>query len=69
VDMEKSNNMSQIKQNGITFTNEETIRKRAWIEKALDGVRGRFVGAEDILESNDRPSRPNLYVVDSKQSR
>jgi len=67
--MEKTNNMSRIKRSKKIFTNEDTVCKRAWIDQALAGVRGRFAGGEEGLESTERPSKPNLYVVDSSRPR
>lgn len=61
--------MSQTKHSEKTFTNLETVRKRAWIEKAIASVRGRFTGGEDGPESTDTALRPDLYVVDSDQPR
>lgn len=51
------------------FTNEHTIRRRAWIAKALDSVRGRGEGGEeDFLAAEEAPT-PHLYVVSSDDSR
>jgi len=61
--------MSENKHSDISFTNAETVRKRAWIERALDGVKGKFAGREDGIESTEKAGKPNLYVVNSKRSR
>jgi len=57
--------MSKIKHSGTEFSNEHTVRRRAWIAEALDSVRGRFDhGAEDTLTSEE-PGKPHLYVVET----
>ena len=61
--------MSKTKHSGTEFTNEHTVRRRAWIAKALDGVRGRFeYGAEDVL-SSEEAEKPHLYVVKTDDAR
>lgn len=61
--------MSETKHSEISFTNAETVRKRAWIEKALESVKSRFAGREDGIESTEKAGKPNLYVVNSNRSR
>jgi len=61
--------MSHTKHSEKTFTNAETVRKRAWIEKALASVRGRFTSGEDGSESTEAAAKPQLYVVDSNRTR
>jgi len=61
--------MSKTKHSETEFTNEQTVRRRAWIAKALEGVRGRFEqGGEDILTSEE-PAKPHLYVVKTDDAR
>ncbi len=55
--------MSKIKHSGTEFENEHTVRRRAWIAKALDSVRGRFDIGEDDNLSQEVPAKPHLYVV------
>ena len=69
MDTNKSKTMSETKHSEVTFTNAETIRKRAWIEKALASVKGRFTVGEDGSESNGKSRKPHLYVVDSNRTR
>ena len=59
--------MSKQKHSGEEFTNEHTIRRRAWIARAIEGVRGRFDTGEDDTsveapEAGESP-KPHLYVV------
>jgi len=61
--------MSDIKHSEISFTNAETVRKRAWIEKALASVKERFTGREDGIETTEKAGKPSLYVVNSNRSR
>jgi len=67
--MEKSNNMSHIKRSKKIFVNEDTVRKRAWIDKALAGVREKHTTGEEGFEPTERPSKPQLYLVDSDRPR
>ena len=61
--------MSKTKHSEITFTNTDTVRKRAWIERAIAGVKGKFTGGEDGSESIEKAGKPHLYVVDSNRTR
>ena len=65
----KSKTMSKSKHSEVTFTNAETVRKRAWIEKALASVKGRFTAGEDGSDLTEKAEKPNLYVVDSDRAR
>lgn len=61
--------MSTTKHSGTEFTNEQTVRRRAWIARALDSVRGQFDhGADDTLVSEE-PVKPHLYVVKTDDAR
>ncbi len=61
--MKKIKTMSKTKHSGSAFSNEFTLRRRAWIEKALEGVRGRNETTEDGQRFEDQSSKPHLYVV------
>jgi hypothetical protein len=61
--------MSDRKHSERSFTNAETVRKRAWIEKALASVKGRFAGGEVDIEATEQPEKPNLYLVDTDRRR
>jgi hypothetical protein len=51
--------------------NEDTIIRRAWVERALQGARRRLESGEDIVADAEpaEPSRPPLYVVGSARRR
>jgi hypothetical protein len=62
--------------------NEETLRRRAWIDRALAGVRGRLKPAElgeapvpseastaEPAEPTGEGSRPKLYLVRNSETR
>ena len=55
--------MSKIKHSKGSFTNEDTVRRRAWIEKALAGVRGNAASGEGDGSNQPKKPRPHLYVV------
>lgn len=61
--------MSDNKHIDSQFTNEATQRRRAWIEQAVDSVRGRMsAGEDDTAQLRDKAPRPALYVVGSARS-
>ncbi len=57
--------MSKQKHSDPLIKNEETLRRRAWVEQALAGVRLR--SGPDICPSDspEPPEKPRLYVVGS----
>jgi hypothetical protein len=55
--------MSKIKHSETEFTNELTVRRRAWIEKAVGSVRGRFDDGEGCDLTAEESSKSHLYVV------
>lgn len=67
--MKKIKTMSKTKHSGSGFSNESTLRRRAWIEKALAGVRGQKAGAEDGQTFENQSSKPHLYVVKTDDAR
>jgi len=60
--------MSETKHSDSIFTNEQTRNRRAWIDRALAGVRERSEPGEQARQEPPASRRPRLYVVDSKQS-
>lgn len=60
-----------MKHSSTEFANEHTVRRRAWIARALDSVRGRFDsgGAEDNLQAAEKPVKPHLYAVKTNDVR
>jgi hypothetical protein len=52
----------------LDFANEGTISRRAWIEKALAGVRSIARREEPVASDTNKPKKPHLYVVNSNQS-
>ncbi len=67
--MDKPETMSERKHSNKDFANAETVRRRAWIEKALDGVKGRFTSGEERIELREKVTKPHLYLVDSNRPR
>lgn len=61
--------MSKMKHSGPEFTNEHTVRRRAWVAKALAGVRGRFEIGEDANLVSEESAKPHLYVVKPDDAR
>ncbi|MCL4792004.1 MAG: hypothetical protein KJ040_08135 [Gammaproteobacteria bacterium] len=60
------------------FRNADTLHRRAWIDRALSGVRGRLhledegelaQAAQPPMTGGRLPVRPRLYVVRSRASR
>ncbi|MDJ0927052.1 MAG: hypothetical protein QNJ73_05300 [Gammaproteobacteria bacterium] len=61
--------MSDTKHSAPLIKNQDTLRRRAWVERALAGVRGRSSTAEDApIDQSDSP-KPKLYVVGSNRAR
>jgi hypothetical protein len=67
--MENKKTMSDRKHSDKLITNEDTVNRRAWIEKAVSVVKGKFTGGEDSANTAEQPNQPNLYVVDTKRPR
>jgi hypothetical protein len=67
--MDKSMTMSERKHSDREFSNEDTVRRRAWIEWALDSVKGRFSVGEERIEFQNKATKPHLFLVDSNCSR
>jgi len=67
--MENTKTMSDRKHSDELITNEDTVNRRAWIEKAVSVVKGKVTGGEDRANTGEQPNQPNLYVVDPKRSR
>ena len=61
--------MSEAKHSQTIITNEETRRRRAWVERALAGVRGRFAGKDVLADAPEKSPGPDLYVVGSRRPR
>lgn len=75
--------MSDNENEPTAFRNVDTLHRRAWIDRALSGVRGRLQ-ADGLQLDGERdpaqvapppvtggppPARPHLYVVRSRDSR
>lgn len=61
--------MSEIKHSETLITNEATLQRRKWVERAIAGVRGRHNGTDAATETRDKAPRPHLFVVGSRRSR
>jgi len=63
-----SKTMSERKHSDKEFANADTVRRRAWIERALDSVKGRCTVGEEPVELREKvTTAPHLYVVDSER--
>ena len=73
-------NMSDKENEQMTFRNADTLHRRAWIDRALSGVRGRLHPDDegDLAQLVPPPvtapttlpvARPHLYVVRNRASR
>ena len=69
--------MSDNENEQIAFRNADTLDRRAWIDRALSGVRRRLQleGEPDMTQvpppaaAAPPPGRPQLYVVRNRASR
>ena len=57
--------MSKIKHSDNIFTNELTRNRRAWIDRALAGVKGKAEASGETAETCEASRKPDLYVVKS----
>lgn len=60
--------MADNKRDSILFANDLTRQRREWIERAVQGARGRSP-VPDLGALPDAPPRPRLYVVHGNRSR
>jgi hypothetical protein len=73
----QNQNMSDNDNEQIGFRNAETLDRRAWIDRALSGVRRRLQleSEPDTAQGpppaagGPSPARPHLYVVRNRASR
>ena len=50
--------------------NEDTLTRRAWVDRALEGVRRRLEGDQGLPGASEAAEpRPQLYVVPSDRKR
>ena len=61
--------MAKIKHSEAEFTNEHTVRRRAWIAKALDSVRGKVKDVVDDRHLSEDIAKPHLFVVKTDDMR
>ena len=61
--------MSDTKHSDELITNEDTVSRRAWIEKAVSVVKGEVADQDDTADVSDQPNKPNLYVVNPNRQR
>jgi len=61
--------MSDTKHSDELITNEDTVNRRAWIEKAVSVVKGKVADREDAVDACEQPAKPNLYVVNPDRQR
>ena len=61
--------MSDRKHSDQLITNEDTVNRRAWIEKALSVVKGKVTGRDESKNTGEQPNEPRLYIVDTNHSK
>ncbi len=61
--------MSDTKHSDEIITNEDTVNRRAWIEKALSVVKGKVADGENAVDAGKQPNKPRLYVVNPNRPR
>lgn len=57
--------MSDKKHSDSLITNQDTLQRRDWIERALAGVRSQTADESQEFDKPARP-KPRLYVVSSR---
>jgi len=66
---QKTKTMSDKKHSDQLITNEDTVNRRAWIEKAVSVVKGKVKDGSDAADAGDRSGKPNLHVVNTNSPR
>ncbi len=61
--------MSDRKHSNTIITNESTLQRRDWIERAVSGVRSKASSDEITGGCSDKAARPALYIVGSQRAR
>jgi hypothetical protein len=61
--------MSDRDDDQVIIRNEDTVARRAWVERALDCVRRRLENGEAPPAPSQPEERPPLYVVPSGRRR
>ena len=61
--------MSDMKHSDDLITNEDTVNRRAWIEKAVSVVKGKVTDGEEAVDTSEQSKNPNLYVVNTNRPR
>jgi hypothetical protein len=51
--------------NANLITNQDTLARRAWIERAMQSVRRRLKLDSEAAPEQDPPGKPRLHVVPS----
>jgi hypothetical protein len=49
--------------------NDDTLKRRAWVDRAVEGAKRRLENGEEIPAVPDTPERPRLAVVPSGRKR
>lgn len=62
-------NMSESNEQNYPLKNEETVNRRAWVDRALECVRRRLESGEEFEPAPEKAERPQLYVVSSSRPR
>ena len=60
--------MSDRKHSDEIITNEDTVNRRAWIEKAVSVVKGKVTDQGEAVDTGDQSKKPHLYVVDTNRT-
>jgi len=60
--------MSTKKHSDTIITNESTLQRRAWIDRAVASARGKIDRGEIPREAPDKSDKPFLYLVNSDRS-
>ncbi len=66
----QTNDMSDEDKNDDIIKNEDTLTRRAWVDRALQSVRRRLEGNQGIPEASEAAEqRPQLFVVPTGRKR
>ena len=65
----QTNDMSGKDDNDALIKNQDTKTRRAWVDRALQGVRRRLEKGEDLPSAPEPADRPYLHIVPSGRKR
>ena len=61
--------MSDTKHSDTDLKNEDTVRRRAWIDRAVNSAKEHVSAGEEYARAVEERSRPRLYIIGSNNKK